>query len=133
MSVTRLGVSLLKVVATMDSPASHHGTDPAGDEELGSVLARALSEEQRRDETDEQGGDDDQPIDELQFHVLFRNFSSRQGFQITLTNRRRNGQGYLRSRNPGPERPGNPEHGFGLFPQFGAHIPLVLARPADSD
>ncbi len=26
MSVTRLGVSLLKVVATMDSPASHHGT-----------------------------------------------------------------------------------------------------------
>ena len=27
MSVTRLGVSLLKVVATMDSPASHHGTD----------------------------------------------------------------------------------------------------------
>ena len=27
MSVTRLGVSLLKVVATIDSPASHHGTD----------------------------------------------------------------------------------------------------------
>jgi hypothetical protein len=27
MSVTRLGVSLLKVVATMDKPASHHGTD----------------------------------------------------------------------------------------------------------
>src|SRR6187401_214010 len=26
MSVTRLGVSLLNVVATMDSPASHHGT-----------------------------------------------------------------------------------------------------------
>src|SRR5262245_45352161 len=26
MSVTRLGVSLLKVVATIDSPASHHGT-----------------------------------------------------------------------------------------------------------
>ena len=27
MSVTRLGVSLLKVVATIDSPASHHGTE----------------------------------------------------------------------------------------------------------
>src|SRR3954466_5638127 len=27
MSVTRLGVSLLKVVATIDRPASHHGTD----------------------------------------------------------------------------------------------------------
>jgi hypothetical protein len=27
MSVTRFGVSLLKVVATIDSPASHHGTD----------------------------------------------------------------------------------------------------------
>ncbi len=26
MSVTRLGVSLLKVVATIDSPASHQGT-----------------------------------------------------------------------------------------------------------
>ena len=26
MSVTRLGVSLLNVVATIDSPASHHGT-----------------------------------------------------------------------------------------------------------
>src|SRR5215204_4053735 len=26
MSVTRLGVSLLNVVATMDRPASHHGT-----------------------------------------------------------------------------------------------------------
>ena len=26
MSVTRLGVSLLNVVATMDKPASHHGT-----------------------------------------------------------------------------------------------------------
>src|SRR5512138_3694870 len=26
MSVTRFGVSLLKVVATMDKPASHHGT-----------------------------------------------------------------------------------------------------------
>ncbi len=26
MSVTRFGVSLLKVVATMDSPASHQGT-----------------------------------------------------------------------------------------------------------
>src|SRR5438094_9544988 len=26
MSVTRLGVSLLKVVATMERPASHHGT-----------------------------------------------------------------------------------------------------------
>ncbi len=26
MSVTRLGVSLLNVVATMDNPASHHGT-----------------------------------------------------------------------------------------------------------
>src|SRR6186713_2255085 len=25
--VTQLGVSLLKVVATIDSPASHHGTD----------------------------------------------------------------------------------------------------------
>jgi hypothetical protein len=27
MSVTRLGVSLLNVVATMESPASHHGTE----------------------------------------------------------------------------------------------------------
>ena len=27
MSVTRLGVSLLKVVATIDNPASHHGTE----------------------------------------------------------------------------------------------------------
>src|SRR3954454_21120035 len=27
MSVTRFGVSLLKVVATIESPASHHGTD----------------------------------------------------------------------------------------------------------
>ena len=27
MSVTRLGVSLLNVVATMDRPASHQGTD----------------------------------------------------------------------------------------------------------
>src|SRR5579872_5943317 len=27
MSVTRLGVSLLKVVATIDRPASHHGTE----------------------------------------------------------------------------------------------------------
>ena len=26
-SVTRLGVSLLKVVATIESPASHHGTE----------------------------------------------------------------------------------------------------------
>src|SRR4029077_9910129 len=26
-SVTQLGVSLLKVVATMESPASHHGTE----------------------------------------------------------------------------------------------------------
>ena len=26
MSVTRFGVSLLNVVATIDSPASHHGT-----------------------------------------------------------------------------------------------------------
>jgi len=26
MSVTRFGVSLLKVVATIDRPASHHGT-----------------------------------------------------------------------------------------------------------
>jgi len=26
-SVTQLGVSLLNVVATMDSPASHHGTE----------------------------------------------------------------------------------------------------------
>src|SRR6185369_4968774 len=27
MSVTRFGVSLLNVVATIDNPASHHGTD----------------------------------------------------------------------------------------------------------
>ena len=27
MSVTRFGVSLLNVVATIDRPASHHGTD----------------------------------------------------------------------------------------------------------
>ena len=27
MSVTRFGVSLLKVVATIESPASHHGTE----------------------------------------------------------------------------------------------------------
>jgi len=27
MSVTRFGVSLLNVVATIDSPASHHGTE----------------------------------------------------------------------------------------------------------
>ena len=27
MSVTRFGVSLLKVVATIDRPASHHGTE----------------------------------------------------------------------------------------------------------
>jgi hypothetical protein len=27
MSVTRLGVSLLNVVATIDKPANHHGTD----------------------------------------------------------------------------------------------------------
>ena len=30
MSVTRFGVSLLNVVATIDSPASHHGTDRPG-------------------------------------------------------------------------------------------------------
>ena len=54
MSVTRLGVSLLKVVATMDRPASHQGTARPGGEELRRVLARPLAEEQGRDEADEQ-------------------------------------------------------------------------------
>ena len=54
MSVTRFGVSLLKVVATIESPASHHGTARPEAKNSGGVLAGALAEEQRRDKADEE-------------------------------------------------------------------------------
>ena len=66
-SVTQLGVSLLKVVATMERPASHHGTDrPEGEKFRGAFARQAFAEKKRRRKADEQREGDDEPVDELE-------------------------------------------------------------------
>ena len=71
MSVTRFGVSLLKVVATIDRPASHQGTERPEAKNSDRALARPLAEEQRRHKTDRQRDRDDHPIQPLQMHEVF--------------------------------------------------------------
>ena len=68
MSVTRFGVSLLKVVATIDRPGQPPRHGAARREELRGVLAGAAAEEQRRHEADEEGGGHDQPVEQLEPH-----------------------------------------------------------------
>ena len=68
MSVTRFGVSLLNVVATIESPASHHGTERPEAKNSDVLLPGPLAEEQRGDEADEQRDRDDDPVDELKVH-----------------------------------------------------------------
>ena len=71
MSVTRFGVSLVNVVATIESPASHHGTGAARREELRRVAAGPPAEEERRDEADRERDGDDEPVDGLEMHGLW--------------------------------------------------------------
>ena len=52
--VTQLGVSLLKVVATIESPASHHGTDRPEAKNSVVLLPDAFGEKQCRNKTDRQ-------------------------------------------------------------------------------
>ena len=51
--VTQFGVSLLNVVATIDSPASHQGTDRPEAKNSDVLLPGALAEEERRHEADQ--------------------------------------------------------------------------------
>ena len=61
--VTRFGVSVLNVVATIETPTSHHGA-ARPDVKNSAVLdpARRASKE-RRDERDDDGGGDDRPVE----------------------------------------------------------------------
>ena len=69
MSVTRFGVSLLNVVATIDRPASHHGTERPEAKNSDVLLPGALAEEQRRHEADQRRRwRQRSPVERLQVH-----------------------------------------------------------------
>ena len=68
MSVTRFGVSLLNVVATIESPASHHGTERPDAKNSDVLLPARLPKNSAGHEADEQRERNDDPVDELEVH-----------------------------------------------------------------
>jgi hypothetical protein len=68
MSVTRLGVSLEKVVATIERPASHHGTERPEAKNSAVLLPDPLSEEERGREADGDRREGDHPVQGLELH-----------------------------------------------------------------
>ena len=61
-SVTQFGVSLLNVVATIESPASHHGTERPEAKNSEVFLPARLPKKQRRNEANGYAKDSNDPI-----------------------------------------------------------------------
>ncbi len=70
MSVTRLGVSLLKVVATIERPASHHGTDRPEAKNSEVLLPARLPKNSAGTKQMSRDDDNDNPVNELEVHVV---------------------------------------------------------------
>ena len=70
MSVTRLGVSLLKVVATIESPASHQGTERPETKNSEVLLPARLPKNRAGTKQMSRESDNDDPVNELEVHVV---------------------------------------------------------------
>ena len=69
MSVTRFGVSLLNVVATIESPASHQGTARPEAKNSEVLCPARLPKNSAGTKQIRRRDDDDDPVDELKVHV----------------------------------------------------------------
>ena len=67
-SVTRFGVSVEKVVATIEVPSSHQGRLRPERKYCSRFAARALCKEQADHERDRTVGDHDDPVDPFKLH-----------------------------------------------------------------
>ena len=69
MSVTRFGVSLLNVVATIESPASHQGTARPETKNSDVLLPARLPKNSAGTKQISSESDNDNPVNELEVHV----------------------------------------------------------------
>ena len=68
---TRLGVSLEKVVATMEMPASHHGTERPEAKNSAVLLPERLPKNSAGTKTDRYAKDRNDPIEGVELHVNY--------------------------------------------------------------
>ena len=92
MSVTRLGVSLLKVVATIERPASHQGTERPDAKNSDVLLPARLPKNRAGHEADEHAEDGDDPVEGWSMHECV----SVSGPIVTLPTQPRLLRGYFR-------------------------------------